>query len=152
MIIMKVSVNNYYRLCFMTILFKNITHCVANMFVCPFLIHKLFKTLNLYHCSDIKVVFRKYILFYSVKNIYLKCIILQLETVYDVLLNISLLIALLGGIVFIVSFAGCIGALRENTCLLKFVSIKYISHNYFNINFTKVVSCVCPSLKILHKN
>ncbi|KAI5641019.1 tetraspanin family domain-containing protein [Phthorimaea operculella] len=52
--------------------------------------------------------------------------LIKLDTVYDVMLNISLLIALLGGVVFIVSFAGCVGALRENTCLLKFVSISTI--------------------------
>lgn len=46
----------------------------------------------------------------------------KLDTVYDVILNVSLVMVIMGGIVFIVSFAGCVGALRENTCLLKFVS------------------------------
>ena len=46
----------------------------------------------------------------------------KLENVYDVILNVSLIMVLMGGVVFIVSFAGCVGALRENTCLLKFVT------------------------------
>lgn len=47
----------------------------------------------------------------------------KLETVYDVVLNISLVMVIMGAVVFVVSFAGCVGALRENTCLLKFVSV-----------------------------
>lgn len=48
---------------------------------------------------------------------------MKLENVYDVILNVSLVMVIMGGVVFIVSFAGCVGALRENTCLLKFVSV-----------------------------
>lgn len=47
----------------------------------------------------------------------------RLENVYDIIFNLAFLLIIIGGIVTIVSFAGCIGALRENMCLLKFYSL-----------------------------
>lgn len=47
----------------------------------------------------------------------------RLESFYDVVLNISLVMMITGVVIFVVSFAGCLGALRENTCLLKFYSM-----------------------------
>ncbi|XP_050537318.1 uncharacterized protein LOC126903263 isoform X1 [Daktulosphaira vitifoliae] len=56
---------------------------------------------------------------------------IKLNTFSDVILNISLVLIIAGQIIFIVSFAGCIGALRENTTLLKFFSFKYLI-DYFS--------------------
>lgn len=47
----------------------------------------------------------------------------KLKTIFDVMFNIGFLLMIIGGIVFLVSFAGCIGALRENMFLLRFYSL-----------------------------
>lgn len=45
----------------------------------------------------------------------------RVNDVADVLFNVGLVIAIIGAVIFFVSFAGCIGALRENTTLLQLV-------------------------------
>lgn len=47
----------------------------------------------------------------------------QFQSIFDILFNIGYLLTLIGFIVFLLSFAGCMGALRENKCLLKFYSL-----------------------------
>jgi len=47
---------------------------------------------------------------------------LSLQNIYDVIFNLGFLLIIIGGVVCIVSFAGCIGSLRENMCFLKFYS------------------------------
>lgn len=47
----------------------------------------------------------------------------EIESVYDVIFDMAIVFFVLGVIIFILGYAGCIGALRENIFLLKFVSI-----------------------------
>lgn len=68
----------------------------------------------------------------------------KLENFYDVILNISLVMIIMGFIVFVVSFAGCVGALRENTCLLKFYSLCLLIFFLFEMGVA-IVGFVFPS-------
>jgi len=52
----------------------------------------------------------------------------RIDSVADVLFNVGLIIAIIGVLIFFVSFAGCIGALRENTSLLKLVINYYYDY------------------------
>jgi len=42
--------------------------------------------------------------------------------IYDIIFDVSITIIVIGCIIFVIAFAGCLGALRENICLLKFFS------------------------------
>lgn len=48
--------------------------------------------------------------------------LLQVDSIVHLVLHVSLAMMIIGGITFLMSFAGCLGALRENICLLKLVS------------------------------
>lgn len=46
----------------------------------------------------------------------------KVQSILDIVLHISLALIFVGLVIFSMSFAGCLGALRENLCLLKLVS------------------------------
>lgn len=47
----------------------------------------------------------------------------EVQSIYDIVFDLAIIFFVIGFIIFILGYAGCIGALRENICLLKFVSI-----------------------------
>jgi len=49
-------------------------------------------------------------------------------SVFSVVFDLTILVIILGMIIFVLAFAGCIGALRENICLLKAVKIWIIDN------------------------
>lgn len=46
----------------------------------------------------------------------------QAIEIYDLVFDLTIIMIILGCIIFILAFTGCVGALRENVCFLKFVS------------------------------
>lgn len=48
--------------------------------------------------------------------------LLKVDSALHLVLHVSLAMIIVGGITFLMSFAGCLGALRENICLLKLYS------------------------------
>ncbi|KAH8420276.1 hypothetical protein KR009_008580, partial [Drosophila setifemur] len=66
----------------------------------------------------------------------------RLESIYDFIFNISLVMIFAGMTIFVVSFSGCLGALRENTFLLKFYSMCLLL--FFLMEMTVGESSRCP--------
>ena len=48
------------------------------------------------------------------------------KNIYDILFDISIVIIVIGSVIFVIGFTGCLGALRENIVLLKIVSVVII--------------------------
>ena len=45
------------------------------------------------------------------------------SSMYDIIFDVSIVMIVIGFLIFSITFFGCLGALRENVCLLKTVSI-----------------------------
>ena len=52
--------------------------------------------------------------------------------VFDVIFDLTIIVITLGVVIFVLSFVGCVGALRENVCFLKCVRIFSPSVTDFN--------------------
>ena len=52
------------------------------------------------------------------------------KSVFDFLTDVSILCIITGCLIFLLGFCGCLGALRENTCLIKTVSFFVLIKKY----------------------
>ena len=51
--------------------------------------------------------------------------------VFDIFFDFTIIFMAVGSVMFILSFFGMLGALRENICLLKTVSYPHVKYVYF---------------------
>lgn len=75
--------------------------------------------------------------------------LIKVSSVKDILFNISLALTLIGCIVFSMSFAGCLGALRENLCLLKLVCINCV--HCIKPVLTVSIAVLINAVNIIHR-
>ncbi|KAL4227782.1 Tetraspanin-33 [Mactra antiquata] len=67
-----------------------------------------------------------------------------IEDVYDILLDLSIMMIVVGGIMFIITMCGFVGALRENTCLLRVF--------YISLVLIFLAEVVCGALAFIFKD
>ena len=61
----------------------------------------------------------------------------DITSMFDFLTDVSIFFIITGCLMFMLGFCGCLGALRENTCLIKIVSEKCLSYQeYFEMNMS----------------
>lgn len=73
----------------------------------------------------------------------------EIESVYDVIFDLAIIFLVLGAVIFILGYAGCIGALRENVYLLKFVSISKNIHLILTICILTLINFLNRILHLL---
>lgn len=73
----------------------------------------------------------------------------EIESVYDVIFDLAIIFLVLGAVIFILGYAGCIGALRENVYLLKFVSISKNIHLILTICILTLINFLNRILEII---
>ena len=69
---------------------------------------------------------------------------LKVQNILDIILHISVALMTVGAIIFSMSFAGCLGALRENLFLLKLVFIAYFCIVYSDCKLIITFMSLCP--------
>ena len=105
----------------------------------------LWKSSSSSHVNKLVKQLKRNWLSYSHKNCEHRILYL-FQTIYDVFLDLSILLIIVGGVIFIVGFSGFVGALRENLCFLRIVSLSIqalnVLRNNFIIKLFLVILCI----------